>query len=321
MKALVLKKIALLEPEEIPPPPGPFLKINSCSICRTDAKMWQSGQRDLALPRIPGHEICVSDESGRSYVLWPGSACGKCRFCLEGRENLCPEMKILGFHTDGGFAEYVSASPSSMIEVPESVKDLRTASLAEPLGCVLNSLDRHKFREKEKFLVCGAGTLGVMASYAAASSGAFVTLLEKNPAKIEKCRRLFKFPGSVEITDNPEESFFDSALNAAPGLDAFSSCLRMLGARGSLLFFSGITPSDAVIPAKTLNEIHYRELKLEGSYGCTLKNMKDALSLIAENETFFSSLIERTISLEQVEAVLPSVLSGDNFKFVIDPAL
>lgn len=321
MKSLLLKKIGSFELEERPVPPGHALKVNYCSICRTDAKMWQSGQRDLVLPRVPGHEICVSDEAGRNYVLWPGSACCKCRFCLDGRENLCPEMKILGFHADGGFAEYVTAPPASMIELPESMKDLKAASLAEPLGCVINSIGLHEFKIDEKFLVCGAGTLGVMASYVASLKGASVVLLEKSPEKIEKCRCLFRLLGNVDISDNVSGRFFESALNAAPGIDSFNSCLNALAPSGTFFFFSGLTPSDSMVPAKSINEIHYRELTLKGAYGCTKKNMEDALSLIAGNEAFFSSLIERTISLQEVEAVLPSVLAGNDFKYMIDPSL
>ena len=87
MKALVLKNIASLELEELPEPDAPVLKVKYCSICRTDAKMWLSGHRDLVLPRIPGHEICASGENGRNYVLWPGSSCGKCPLCTGGKKT------------------------------------------------------------------------------------------------------------------------------------------------------------------------------------------------------------------------------------------
>ncbi len=84
------------------------LEVACCAICRTDAKMWNQGHRDLALPRVPGHEIAGFDNSGKLFTVWPGQACGQCRYCREGRENLCEDMRIIGFHSDGGFARFVS---------------------------------------------------------------------------------------------------------------------------------------------------------------------------------------------------------------------
>lgn len=80
-----------------------FLKVICCAICRTDAKMWRSGHRDLVLPRVLGHEIAgIDPASGQLYAVWPGQVCGTCDYCRTGRENLCEEMQIIGFHTDGG---------------------------------------------------------------------------------------------------------------------------------------------------------------------------------------------------------------------------
>lgn len=75
-----------------------------CAICRTDAKMWDQGHRDLVFPRVLGHEMVVADAHGQRYIVWPGKSCRTCGFCKTGRENLCEEMKITGFHHDGGFA-------------------------------------------------------------------------------------------------------------------------------------------------------------------------------------------------------------------------
>ena len=70
------------------------LKVLFCAVCRTDAKMWSQGHRDLVLPRVLGHEMVVlHEESGTQYTVWPGQHCGQCMYCLQGRENLCQQMK------------------------------------------------------------------------------------------------------------------------------------------------------------------------------------------------------------------------------------
>lgn len=80
-------------------------RVLCCAICRTDAKMWEQGHRDLVFPRVLGHEMVVTDQTDQKFIVWPGKSCGICRFCQTGRENLCEDMKITGFHTDGGFAD------------------------------------------------------------------------------------------------------------------------------------------------------------------------------------------------------------------------
>ena len=110
---LLLEKSGILNVEDSFPLPEPEegfvrLKVLSCAICRTDAKMWQQGHRDLLLPRVLGHEIAgINENDGKMYTVWPGQSCGLCNYCLAGRENLCEEMKIIGFHSDGGFASHV----------------------------------------------------------------------------------------------------------------------------------------------------------------------------------------------------------------------
>ncbi|WP_430981841.1 hypothetical protein [Halorhodospira halophila] len=73
--------------------------------------MWQSGHRDLVLPRVLGHELCVRGEDGRRYAVWPGASCGRCQACRSGAENLCRAVAVLGFHRDGGISRAPSWRP------------------------------------------------------------------------------------------------------------------------------------------------------------------------------------------------------------------
>ncbi|MCP4672313.1 MAG: alcohol dehydrogenase catalytic domain-containing protein, partial [Desulfobacula sp.] len=96
-------------------------KVLCCAICRTDAKMWEQGHRDLVLPRILGHEMVVEDQNKARHIVWPGKSCGLCHFCITNRENLCENMKITGFHRDGGFADYAVLPKESLIPIPDNL--------------------------------------------------------------------------------------------------------------------------------------------------------------------------------------------------------
>jgi D-arabinose 1-dehydrogenase-like Zn-dependent alcohol dehydrogenase len=82
MRCLLLETFGRLEFAEIPPPKPTqdemLLKVSHCGVCRTDAKIWHEGHRDLILPRVLRHEIFGSEkESGSRFVAWPGRSCGE----------------------------------------------------------------------------------------------------------------------------------------------------------------------------------------------------------------------------------------------------
>jgi propanol-preferring alcohol dehydrogenase len=89
---------------------------------------------------IPGHEIVgrvVASGPGvarfaagdRVGVPWLGQACGTCRFCLSGRENLCGEARFTGYQIDGGYAEYAVADARFCLAIPEAYGDAEAAPL------------------------------------------------------------------------------------------------------------------------------------------------------------------------------------------------
>ena len=137
-----------------------LLKVQYCAVCRTDAKMWNEGHRDLVLPRVPGHEVVAIDTAGKRFAVWPGINCGVCGYCLNGRENLCEHMKIIGFHNDGGFADYILAPQNSLISIPDRIPS-PIACFAEPTGCALNAVDKLKLKPGDRLVIYGGGTLGL----------------------------------------------------------------------------------------------------------------------------------------------------------------
>lgn len=320
MKALLLETVGHLLTEDLPAPeskPGEIvLTLSHCAVCRTDAKMWQQGQRDLVLPRILGHEICArSQVSGERYVVWPGEACGECAACRAGLENLCRHMSILGFHRDGGFAELVAAPTSSLIPVPADLPG-PLGCLAEPLGCALNALDQIKLCRGMSLLIYGGGTLGLLLAIAARALGAETFLVENNRRKLERSKTLRDHFGIVGDLECPRTEF-DAAVNATPALNTLSEGLHKLRPDGRFCLFSGFPGSDQ-IPAGLINEVHYRQLQVVGAYGCTRNQMVRGLALLNDLGNAVAPLIEDRISLEQVPEVLPAILKGATFKYIVE---
>src|SRR6266436_3540716 len=100
-----------------PKPDQILIRVQACGVCRTDLHIVDGELTEPKLPLIPGHEIVgrvarvgekvdnfrVGDRVG---VAWLASACGYCRYCKKGQENLCDNARFTGYTVNGGFAEY-----------------------------------------------------------------------------------------------------------------------------------------------------------------------------------------------------------------------
>jgi propanol-preferring alcohol dehydrogenase len=133
-----------LEPTRRPDPiPGPGevrLRVHACGVCRTDLHVVDGELGPGPLPIVPGHEIVgVVEAVGdgvpegrigqRLGVPWLGWTCGKCRYCLEGEENLCDNPRFTGWTRDGGYADVVVADLRYCFPIPEAYADAEAAPL------------------------------------------------------------------------------------------------------------------------------------------------------------------------------------------------
>lgn len=318
MKLLLtgLRKLEINEEEHPKPREGlERLRVLYCAVCRTDAKIWNEGHRDLNLPRVPGHELVAIDKNGHRFAVWPGNSCGRCVFCRTGRENLCEKMKIMGFHHDGGFSHHVVASAQNLIPVPERVPS-HIATFAEPVGCVFNALGHLRPRNGERMIIYGGGVLGLIAAKAIQEKGATALIIEKNEEKIAKSKPFLTRTGIPCVKDSPE-SEFDMALNACADPGAFSRCLTKLSKGGRMSYFSGLT-KNSTLETNLLNLMHYKEIDLCGAYGLTRNHMKSGLLSIENHFDLFENLIEEIIPPEKAPQILPEILSGNRLKYILD---
>jgi len=292
------------------------LKVLYCAICRTDAKMWRQGHRDLVLPRILGHEIAgIDSATGRLYAVWPGQVCGICRYCRNGRENLCEEMRILGFHADGGFAETVAVPRQSLVPVEEGIDPL-LVTFAEPVACVLNSLSRLRPKITERAIIYGGGVLGMLAALAFRELGSRVTVIESSAEKIARLQPLCD-KNRIELAKDTVAADFDLAINCCSSPIAYSLCITKLGKGGRFAAFSGLDKNNE-IGTNLLNLVHYKELEIYGVYGPRKEDMVRGVAFCRRQADNLAALIERVVHPGEVESVLPDILAGTGLKYIVD---
>ncbi|MCD4675486.1 MAG: nicotinate-nucleotide--dimethylbenzimidazole phosphoribosyltransferase [Desulfobacula sp.] len=293
-------------------------RVLCCAICRTDAKMWEQGHRDLVFPRVLGHEMVVKDQTGQRFIVWPGKSCGVCRFCQTARENLCEDMKITGFHTDGGFADRAILPEESLILLPDDIST-HVACFAEPVGCVINAFEKLTFKNNDRILIYGSGTMGLITALYAQYLGLVPLVIEKNETKI---KHIAPFLGATGIicTKETHESEFELVINACADFIAFSQGITKVGKGGRISFFSGISKNEQ-IETNLLNLIHYKEAVVSGVYGMTRAHMKKAVPFMQANERGLKLLIEKIVPPSKAPELMAKVLSGKYLKYILDFSL
>ena len=300
------------------PQPGPdqaLVRVALTGLCRTDLKLIRAGHRDLIVPRVPGEEVVGTIErckgngpaAGTRVWVYPGEWCGVCPACRAGAENLCRDMRIMGFHRDGGFARFVVVPIASLVPIPSGLAD-EAAVLAEPLSCCLNALDLARLSAGERLTVWGAGTAGTLIARAARARGAEVSVVEIDPQRRVRANGL----------DAPPTTPADVAVVAVGDPVAYQAALDHLAPRGRLVVFSGLAPAQALRPLD-LNRLHYLEQTLVGAYGCGPRHGPQALELIASGAVQVADLVTHRLPLWKLAAGLDLVATRAGLKVLLDP--
>lgn len=133
--------LRLEDVEEPSPGRGEVLiRVRACGVCRTDLHIVEGELKPIKLPVIPGHQVVgVIEEIGegveavkkgdRVGVPWLYWACGSCKYCRRGLENLCDNALFTGYSVDGGYAEYMVAKADYVHPIPSEYDDYHAAPL------------------------------------------------------------------------------------------------------------------------------------------------------------------------------------------------
>jgi len=127
-------------PEPVAEPGELVLRVVACGVCRTDLQIAEGDLEPHRLPIVLGHQVVgvverlgpgVADWSvgERAGVTWLAGACGTCRPCASGHENLCPAARFTGWDRDGGFAERMTVRSDFALRLPASFGDIDAAPL------------------------------------------------------------------------------------------------------------------------------------------------------------------------------------------------
>ena len=226
MKAMVLNRLCKIEENSAPlqlqnlpdPVPGKreiLVRVLTCGVCHTELDEIEGRTPPPVLPVVLGHQIVGRVERNgnqaskfktgdRVGIGWIYSACGKCKFCLAGDENLCADFMATGQDANGGYAEYMTVSEDFAYPIPQAFSDTQAAPLLCAGAIGYRSLRLAGLKDGQNLGLTGFGAsahlVSMMVRYQYAHAKVFVF------ARSEKERAFAKEIGAVWAGDTEEES-------------------------------------------------------------------------------------------------------------------
>jgi propanol-preferring alcohol dehydrogenase len=274
-------------PDPLPGPHEVRVRVSVCGVCRTDLHV---AEGDLPPHRpgvVPGHEVVgVVDvigvdcsrfvEGARVGIPWLAHTCGKCAFCVSGRENLCTDPLFAGWDRDGGYAEYALVDERYAYRLPDVFGDEEAA----PLLCAgiigYRALRRSGVAPGGRLGIYGFGGSAHLAAQVAISEGCTVHVLTRSA----EARRLALELGAAsagDAYDRPPEPL-DGAILFAPVGTIVPVALEALD-RGGTLAVAGIHLSD--VPALEYQRHLFEERSLCSVTANTRQDGEEFLEIAA----------------------------------------
>ncbi|GAA2784895.1 zinc-dependent alcohol dehydrogenase family protein [Saccharopolyspora taberi] len=329
MRAAIVDRPGSVRVGDVPDPvPGDrqlVIKVGACGICGTDLHIADGHFPPTPYPIVPGHEFAGEVVElgpdvpggwriGDRVAVDPSLFCGYCTPCRSGHGNLCANWGATGDTVDGAFAEYVAVPSANCYRIPDSMT-WQQGALVEPVSCAVHGVRRIGVEAGERFLVVGAGTMGLVMQQLLQRAGASVTVVDRNAARLPRATRLGAAAVAADVSELDDERF-DAAVDctgAAPAIEAAFDSLR----RGGRLLVFGVAPAEARVALSPFR-IYNDEITVVGSMA-VLHSFGAALDLVAAGAVDTAELLTDALPLEEYPKALDLMRSGAGLKVQVLP--
>src|SRR5688572_15083523 len=302
------------------PTPGPgevLLRVDAASICGTDLHLfnWDDwAAENLDPPRVLGHELAgtvIGIGQGVTRVR-EGDLVGveshlfdwTCSQCRRGDMHLCRNLRVIGVHTDGGFAGQVVIPEANAIE--SNGLDPAVVALQEPMGNAVHAAFAEPI-EGRSVLVTGCGPIGLCAVGIAKAAGAVLVIAtDTEPYRLELAQTM-----GADLVLDASEPTTEERIGHATGGDGVDVVLEMSGARPALdQALRGITRGGSVRllgifaepPTVELSElVIMKGVRLHGIYGRRIYDTWERTQSLLRGGLDVSPIITHRLSLDDWE--------------------
>jgi 2-desacetyl-2-hydroxyethyl bacteriochlorophyllide A dehydrogenase len=320
MKAIVIHRPQEISLKEVSDPERKenevLIKVRGMGICGSDIAAYKGINPLVTYPRIIGHEIAgevleaprgeTQIMPGDRVVIEPSVYCGKCYPCMNQRTNCCENLAVRGVHIDGGMSEFCFHPRHLIHKVPAAVS-WKHLAMVEPLTISIHAMKRARLAKGEHLVVTGAGPIGLLAAQYALVIGAVPIMVDPiderlafarslgiphgiNPVKESAVERIKEITGGRMAEAVIEASGSDAAIRSSIDYVAYSGRISLVGwPKGEVSLMTAMFTK--------------KELDVVGSRN-SLRDFPESIDLISGNKIDVGSLVTRTVSFEEVPAVV-----------------
>jgi len=291
-----------------------LVKIAACGVCGTDVDAYLGKVPrgwTITYPFRMGHELAgtvveVGDEltnirPGDRVVPDGRLTCGHCYYCRRGMFSACENQG----YVSGGLAQYSKYPYRNLVKIPEGVS-LQEAAFTEPLACVVNGQSKLDVPFGGVAVVIGDGPIGLLHLQMLKHRGAFTVMVGLLDHRLGVAREL----GANVVINASQENVeqivrdvsggrgADIVVNAVGKVSVLEQAINIAARRGQVLYFAATLAPRVELD---LDLIHYKELRLIGSYDSTIAQYEEALALLKAGIIDVKPLISHRLPLEQVQ--------------------
>jgi L-iditol 2-dehydrogenase len=339
MQAMVLEAPGRLAREEIARPEAGagevLVRVTHTGICGTDLKIYNGSIR-VSCPRVMGHEVagevvengaCGLEgglKRGDRVIIDPVLYCGNCFHCRKGQTNLCPNGKLIGRDSDGGFAEYAAVPETHAYRLPDGI-GLRTAPLVQVATTCLHGQRSLPLFAGESVVVLGLGVSGQLHVQIAKARGAGVVIgVSRGAFKREMARAQ-----GADVVIEAGESAVARVLEATGGrgadvviestgvMPAVAEAIRMARFGGHVLLFGIMSAREGALP---FYDLYFKELTLHNGRAAKGEDFPDMLGLVERGAVRLDPLVTHRMALGELERAVGLVEDGADgrLKIILD---
>jgi 6-hydroxycyclohex-1-ene-1-carbonyl-CoA dehydrogenase len=340
MKAAVFHgKDVGLKIEDIPVPKigaGEILvKVAACGACHTDLHYIEHGVPTFKKPpMVLGHEASGTVEEvgpgvtnvvkGQRVLIPAVLTCGKCSACRLGRENICSDMKMVGNHFDGAYAEYVAVPAKDVLDLPESIPLEEASIIADAISTPYHAVkNRAQVQPGDTVVVFGCGGVGINAVQLATAAGGYVIAVDNKPAKLKwaaefgaaktidasKVERVSK--EVKKLTGGGADIAMEVIGNPRTIEEAFE-CVRV----GGRLCVVGYTHEAISIVA---GKIMFKELEVVGSLGCRPVDYVPLIRMVEQGQIDLKRQVTHRFGLDEIGKAFEVMKEGVSLRSIVVP--
>jgi NADPH:quinone reductase-like Zn-dependent oxidoreductase len=302
------------------------LKVAASSLNRVDLYVRDNGAGIThTLPQVMGVEAAgeiVEAEPGSGLkpgmkaILFSEAFCNKCRYCLAGDQPLCENVRIMGEHRHGGFAEYIAMPSRCFLPLPDDADLVAAGALMTGHLTAWRMLFGKKtLQPGESVLIVGIGRgVAVACLQLAKLVGARVFVTSSSDAKIERAIALGASGGVNYQRDRVSNAILqmsnggvDMVIDSV-GEASWGESLRSLRRGGRLVTCGATTGSN---PPADLQRVFIRQLEIYGSTGGSLSEFRQLLDVF--NRGLVKPVLDATFEMADIRAAFDHLSSGAQF--------